>query len=471
MKMSATLTLLETRFSKGTGGHAPQQNLIRPACRYPRLVLLKPVEQLLARDVGSSGPEVIEMIPAVIERGAGIDVGKTFVIVCIMTGPLDHEPRVETRTYGTTNADLERLRKWLVEEECTHVAMESTGTYWRPVFNILEESVSVTLANPQDVKGRKGHKTDPKDSQWLAHLLRHGLIRASFIPPRALRELRDLTRLRRQLLNDSTSERNRVQKILEDANVKVASVLADAFGVSGQLILEALLDGTATAEQMARLVKGRARAKVPELIAALEGHRMSDHHRRMIRYSLQHLAFLEQQSLQLDDEILRHIEASGLAPALELIKTVPGIQQDSAVSVLAEIGPDMSVFPSAAHLSSWAGLCPGNRRSAGKEKSGRTTRGNRWLRTTMTQCAWAASMKKGCYLKGKFWRLAAEGKKRAIVAIAHNLLVLVYHVLATGLPYQERTGLVEERNQQRRIRHHIRALGRLGINVGVHPTP
>lgn len=174
---------------------------------------------------------------------------------------------------------------------------------------------------------------------------------------------------------------------------------------------------------------------------------------------------------QLDDEILRHIEASGLASALELIKTVPGIQQDSAVSVLAEIGPDMSAFHTAAHLSSWAGLCPGNRRSAGKEKSGRTTRGNRWLRTTMTQCAWAASMKKDCYLKGKFWRLAAEGKKRAIVAIAHNLLVLVYHVLATGQPYQERSTLVHERHQQRRIRHHIRALGRLGINVGVHPTP
>ena len=201
-------------------------------------------------------------------------------------------------------------------------------------------------------------------------------------------------------------------------------------------------------------------------MAALEGHRMSDHHRRMIRYSLEHLAFLEQQLLQLDDEILRHIEASGLVPALELIKTVPGIQQDSAVSILAEVGPDRSAFPSAAHLSSWSGLCPGNRRSAGKDQGGQTNRGNRWLRATMTPCAWAASMKKNCYLKGKFWRLAAEGKKRAIVAVAHNLLVLVYHVLATGTPYQEREGLPQERQKQRRIRHHLRALGRLGINVG-----
>jgi transposase len=192
------------------------------------------------------------MISAVIERGAGIDVGKTFVVVCVMIGPLEQEPRVETRTFGTTHADLERLRQWLVEEQCTHVVMESTGSYWKPVFNILEESLTVVLANAEDVKGRKGHKTDPKDSQWLAHLLRHGLIRASFIPPRTVRELRDLTRFRRQLLNDSTSERNRVQKILEDANVKVASVLADPFGVSGQLILDALLEGTATAEQMAQ---------------------------------------------------------------------------------------------------------------------------------------------------------------------------------------------------------------------------
>ncbi len=235
-------------------------------------------------------------------------------------------------------------------------------------------------------------------------------------------------------------------------------------------MLEALLEGKACAKEIAELARGRARSKIPELTASLDGHRMSNHHRQMIRYSLEHLAFLEGQLLRLDGEILRHIDTSGFRPALELIKTVPGIQQDSAMSVLAEVGPNMSTFPSAADLSSWAGLCPGNRRSAGKEKSGRTTRGNRWLRTTMTQCAWAASMKKDCYLKGKFWRLAAEGKKRAIVAIAHNLIVLVYHVLATGQPYQERGGPIEEPQKQRRIRHHIRALGRLGINVGCRPA-
>jgi transposase len=406
------------------------------------------------------------MIPAVIERGAGIDVGKTILLVCTMVGPLDQEPLTETCTFGTTNADLDRPRRWLVETGCTHVAMESTGSYWKPVFNVLEESLTVVLANAEDVKGRRGHKTDPKDSQWLAHLLRHGLIRPSFIPPTPVRNLRDLTRRRRQLLQDATSERNRVQKILEDANVKLASVLADPFGVSGQLMLEALLKGEAGANEIAELAKGKARRKIPELAASLDGHRMSDHHRRMIHYSLEHLGFLEGQLLVLDEEILLEIDKAGFRPALELIKTVPGIQQDSAVSVLAEVGPDMHIFPSAGHLSSWAGLCPGNRRSAGKDKGGTITRGNRWLRTTLTQCAWAASVKKNCYLKGKFWRLAAEGKKRAIVAVAHNLLVLIYHVLATGQLYRERgAAIIEEQQKQRCIQHHVRALGRLGFNV------
>jgi transposase len=434
-------------------------------------VLSSPWNSFFAKTSALSGKEEKTMIPAVIERGAGIDVGKTILLVCTMVCPLDHEPLTETCTFGTTNADLDRLRRWLVETGCTHVAMESTGSYWKPVFNVLEESLTVVLANAEDVKGRRGHKTDPKDSQWLAHLLRHGLIRPSFIPPKPIRNLRDLTRRRRQLLQDATSERNRVQKILEDANVKLASVLADPFGVSGQLMLEALLKGEAGANEIAELAKGKARRKIPELAASLDGHRMSDHHRRMIHYSLEHLGFLEGQLLVLDEEILLEIDKAGFRPALELIKTVPGIQQDSAVSVLAEVGPDMHIFPSAGHLSSWAGLCPGNRRSAGKDKGGTITRGNRWLRTTLTQCAWAASAKKNCYLKGKFWRLAAEGKKRAIVAVAHNLLVLIYHVLATGQPYRERgAAVIEEHQKQRCIRHHVRALGRLGINVRCRPA-
>ena len=293
------------------------------------------------------------------------------------------------------------------------------------------------------------------------------MVRPSFIPPRAVRELRDLTRRRRQVLHDASRERNRVEKVLEDANVKLSSVLADLFGVSGQLMLEALLDGKASASEIAQLAQRQAKRKIPELTAGVEGHRMSDHHRWMIRSSLKHLAFLEQALFELDEQILQHIQTTGMQPALQLLESLPGVQQDSAVSILAEVGPDMSPFPSSAHLSSWAGLCPGNRRSAGKDKGGRTTRGNLWLRATLTQCAWAAAAKKDCYLKGKFWRLAAEGKKRAIVAVAHTLLVLVYEVLSQTKPYQERqTPALDERHRKRLIRHHVRSLGRLGINVG-----
>jgi transposase len=407
------------------------------------------------------------MITAVIERCAGIDVGKKILSVCLMVGAADEDPRTEIRTYGTTNADLERLRQWLVDEHCTHAVLESTGNYWKPIFNVLEDTLTVVLANAEDVKGRKGHKTDAKDAWWLAHLLRHAMIRPSFIPPRAVRELRDLTRRRRQLLHDATSERNRIEKVLEDANIKLSSVLSDLFGVSGQMMLDALLEGKASPSEIAQLAQRQARRRIPELTAALEGHRMSEHHRLMIRYSLRHLVFLEHELFDLDEQILHHVAVTGLQPAVNLLESLPGVQQASALSIVAEIGSDMSPFPSAAHLSSWAGLCPGNRRSAGKDKGGRTTRGNRWLRATLTQCAWAASAKKDCHLKGKFWRLAAEGKKRAVVAVAHALLVIAYQVLTHGTPYEEQgKPTIEERQKRRLIRHHVRCLGRLGVNVG-----
>jgi transposase len=219
----------------------------------------------------------------------------------------------------------------------------------------LEEQLAVFLANPEDVKGRKGHKTDHKDSWWLAHLLRHAMIRPSFIPPRAIRELRDLTRRRKQLLHDATSERNRIQKVLEDANVKLGSVLADLFGASGQLMLEALLDGKASPEEMAQFARGRAKQKIPQLVTALEGHRMSDHHRALIRFSLDHLIFLEAQIQRIDAAVVQRICLSGYQQPFELLQTIPGIQEDSAASILAETGVDMSVFPSAGHLSSWVG--------------------------------------------------------------------------------------------------------------------
>jgi transposase len=408
------------------------------------------------------------MIHAEIERCAGIDVGKQRLAVCVMVGPLAGEPRVETREYGTIHTELERLRDWLKQEGVTHVVMESTGSYWRPIFNMLEESVQVYLANSREVKNRKGHKTDKKDSWWLAHLLRHAMIRPSFIPPRAVRELRDFTRRRRKIIGDATSERNRIEKTLQDANVKLSSTLSNIFGVSGQLMLEALLEGRATPEQIAQLAKSRAKRKIPEIIASLEGHRMSDHHRKMIRFSLEHLRFLEQQILELDEEIAAKIQQAGYLPQWELLQTLPGFQQTSAANVLAEVGPDTRPFASQRHLSSWGGICPGNNRSAGKNKGNHPTGGNRWLRAALTECALAAAMTKNCFLKEKFWRLTTKKQRKApaVIAVAHTLLQLVYQVLSTGQPYQQRDSpILDEKQKQRIIRHHLRRLGKLGVTV------
>ena len=409
------------------------------------------------------------MISAAIERCAGIDVGKKFLSVCVMVGPLKGEPQVEIRKFGTIRAELQALRDWLKQQEVTHVVMESTGSYWKPVFNVLEDAVKVYLANPQEVKNRKGHKTDNKDGWWLAHLLRHAMIHPSFIPPRAIRELRDLTRRRKRLLGAGTSERNRMQKVLEDANVKLGNVLTDLFGVSGQLMLEALLQGQANPEEMAQFAKRRAKKKIPEIIAALEGHQMSDHHRRMIRYSVDHMRFLEEQIEQLDQNIAMQIREAHLEPQWQLVQSVPGVQETSAAAILAETGGDMNQFPSEKHISSWAGICPGNNRSAGKNRSSHTTGGNRWLRGTLTECAWAASAKKNCFIKEKFWRITAKsgGKKSpAVVAIAHTLLILVYQALLTGQGYQDKQApVLNQRQKERMIRHHIRRLGKLGVAV------
>lgn len=409
------------------------------------------------------------MISAAIERCAGIDVGKKWLSVCVMIGPLNGEPRIERRRFGVYMADLQQLREWLLAEGVTHAVMESTGSYWKPIFNVLEDSVKVYLANPVEVKARKGHKTDDKDGWWLAHLLRHGMIHPSFIPPRSLRELRDLTRRRARLNGAGTAEKNRVQKVLEDANVKIGNVLSDVFGASGQLMLDQLLKGKATPEQIAELARSRARKKIPEIIAALKGHRMSDHHRKLIGYSLEHMKFLEEQLEKIDQDILDKIREAGLEEPWRLLQTVPGVQEDSAANILAETGADMTQFPSERDISSWAGVCPGNNRSAGKNKSSHTTRGNRWLRATLSECAWAAAAKKDCFLKEKFWRLTtkAHGKKQpAVVAVAHVILQLAYEVLRSREPYRERQApALSEPQKERLIRHHIRRLGKLGVRV------
>jgi len=408
------------------------------------------------------------VIPAVIERCAGIDVGKKFLAVCMMTGPASEPAKSETRRFGTVRSELELLRRWLQSEGCTHVVMESTGIYWKPVLNILEEdpqfSVKILLANPRQVKAVTGHKTDPQDARWLAHLLRHGMIRPSFIPPRAIRELRDFTRRRKQMIRIAAEERNRVQKVLEDANVKIGDVLSDVFGLSGQLMLEALVNGLEGGQQpgapdIAQLARGQARKKIAELTAALEGHQMRTSHRILIRHAMRHLAFLAMEIENLDEDIATMIRDAGLATAHELLQTIPGIGAQAAATILAETGPDMKQFPAVTNFSSWTGLAPGNNESAGKKKRAPALRGNPHIKTALVEAAWSATRTRQSEFEDRYHRLKPKiGPKRAIVATAHALAIRVYELLDSGQPYQQRGPSLSPRAVRRLIRHHTRRL-------------
>lgn len=318
------------------------------------------------------------MIPAVIERCAGIDVGRKIIDVCLMVGEAQAEPELEIRRFSTLNEDLERMRQWLKKRGITHVAMESTGSYWRPIYNILDDgNVEVVLANSQHIKNLRGHKTDRNDARWIAHLLRHGMIRPSFIPNRETRELRDLTRRRKQMVGCAAEERNRVQRVLQEANVQVGTVLSDVFGESGLNMLEALMNSHATPEQIAELAVRQARKKIPLLKKALEGHRMTDHHRKLIRHSMEHLAFLEEEISELDQEISEQVRAhADLKKATELAQSVKGIKETAAASIIAETGADIQQFPDGGKLSSWVGTCPGNNITGGKRRSAPARKGN-----------------------------------------------------------------------------------------------
>jgi len=402
------------------------------------------------------------MIPAVIERCAGIDVGKKFVVVCLMTGKANEAPATDTRKFGTVRIELERLREWLKAEHCTHVVMESTGCYWKPVLNVLEDDpeykLQVILANAKEVRPRKGHKTDRDDACHLAHLLRHGSIRPSFIPPRAIRELRDLTRRRKQMIGIAADERNRVQKVLEDANVKIGDVLSDVFGLSGQMMLEALVEGKASPAEIADLAQKQARKKIAQLTTALEGHQMRDTHRSLIRHAMRHMAFLADEVESLDGEIQRLIWDAGLDRAHQLVQTLPGIQRTAAATILAEGGPDMSQFPTEAKFSAWSGLAPGNNESAGKRKRSPSLQGNPHIKCAFVESAWSASRTKDSEFNRYYQRLCPRlGHKRALVAVAHLLAIRVYEVLSTHQPYERQPELAPK-NIGRLIRHHTRRL-------------
>jgi transposase len=405
------------------------------------------------------------MISAVLECCAGIDVGKKWIAVCVLTGPANGDAQAQTRKFETTNQSLDRLSEWLVECDCTHVVMESTGEYWRPIYNVLEEAtdLEIILANAQQVKGLRGHKTDPNDAHWLAHLLRHDMIRPSYIPPLPIRQLRDLTRRRKQLVRSGAQERNRIQKTLEGANIKLGNVLTDVFGVSGQLMIDKLLQGNASVEEIADLAQKSARKKIPQIRTSLEGHRMNALHRRLINLSLDHMAFLEEQISTLDEEIVQHIKTHGLEKPYQILQTIPGVKEEAAASLLAEFGPDMEVFGNAKKLSSWAGVAPGNNESAGKKKRAPALRGNPWVRSTLTESAWSASRKKESEFQNEYQRWKPRlGHKRAIVAVAHSLAETVFEVLSTGEPYTKPgASPMPETKAASLIRHHTRRIKNL----------
>jgi transposase len=400
----------------------------------------------------------------------GLDVHKGSVTACVVWAEVKGKKRREERSYGTFTHDLLQLADWLRACGVTHVAMESTGVYWKPVWHVLEGQLELLLVNAQHVKAIPGRKTDRGDAAWLAELLQHGLVKSSFVPPAPIRELRDLTRYRVTLAQECNRIANRIQKVLEDANIKLASVATDALGASGRAMLKAIIAGEQDSARLAEMSRGLLRRRIPELQRALEG-RVSDHHRFLLRELMEHLEFIESKMSRLEQEIEERLRP--FEETVERLRTVPGIDRLSAWGIISEIGLDMAQFPDAAHLASWAGLCPGNWESAGKRKSGRTRKGNAWLRRHLCQSAWGVSTKQNNYVSALFRRLAARrGVKRATIAVAHALLGIVYHILKRPVVYHELgPDYFDRLNPDRSRRKLVKRLEALGFRVTLEATP
>jgi transposase len=402
------------------------------------------------------------------ERCAGLDVHRDTVAACV-----EVPGRHEVRTFRTTTQGLLALLDWLRSYGVTVVGMESTGVYWRPLYYLLEDQMECWLLNAQHLRNVPGRKTDVRDAEWICELVRHGLVRPSFVPPRPIRELRDLTRYRKAKINERTREVQRLDKVLQDAGIKLSSVASKVLSVSGRAMLEALVSGTHDPALLAELARGKLRAKLPQLREALEG-RFTGHHALMVGEMLGQIDHLDETIARLSERIEELI--APFSHEVELLRTIPGVDSRSAEVLIAEIGADTSRFPSAGHLASWAGLCPGNNESAGKRKTGRTRKGSKWLRATLTECAKAAARGRGTYLSAHYHRLRGRrGPGKASVAVAHSILVCAYHMLERGVPY---TDLGEDYFVQRQAEHAdryrkrlVRQLERMGHKVSLEPLP
>lgn len=393
----------------------------------------------------------------------GLDVHKAQITACVLRRCAG-EARAQVRTFGTMTREILAMGDWLEEHGVVKVAMESTGVYWKPIWNLLEERFDLMLVNAQHIKHVPGRKTDALDCEWLAQLLAHGLVRASFVPERPIRQLRELTRHRAVLAQEKSRVANRIQKVLEDANIKLAAVASDVLGVSARAMLKAMLAGQDDAASLAELARRRLRGKIPRLREALEG-RVSDHHRFMLGQLLTQVEFIEERI----GEVEARIEAQ-MVPfdqAVARVETIPGISRTTAQAIVAEIGPRMEQFATAAHLASWAGMCPGNNESAGKRKSGKTRKGSVWLRRVLVQAAWAASHTKNTYLRAHHSRLARRrGGKRALVALGHTILVIIWHLLSRQVNYQDLGADYFDRwGAEQQTRRLVRRLEQLGHKV------
>jgi len=404
----------------------------------------------------------------VYQRCCGLDVHKRVIVACLLLLKPDGELRSEIRKFGTMTKDLLELLDWLQQAGCTHVAMESTGVYWKPIYNILEGQLEVIVVNAQHLKGVPGRKTDVLDAEWLAECFQLGLLKASFIPPAPVRELRDLTRYRTSLIRERARTANRLQKVLEDANIKLAAVVTDIQGVSAWAMLQAIVSGNTDPEALANLAKGLLRKKREQLVAALCGQ-VKPHHRFLIAEHLSQIEYLEEAIQRISAEVEERLRP--FAEDVRLLDSIPGISRQTAEVLLAEIGWDMSRFPTDKNLASWAGMCPGNNESAGKRRNGKTRKGSRWLRHALIEAAHGAARTKNKYLKTQYHRVAAHrGKKKALVAVGHSILIISYHLLTRRQEYIDLgANYFDERDRSAVQRRCVKRLEKLGFKVALQP--